>query len=280
MERAWYDVSRFADVPKHWNAFVLACAGCLAVYGVNVAFFEFRPGNVWGYVYGSLAGVLMIAVAALGIRRRMIRLASRRNMRSARMWTQFHFYAGAVCLLLVLMHTGFAVPRGLLNFWLWLFSIWVTLSGFLGVALQKTIPRMLASGLTTEVIFERIPELVRQAREHAEAVLAECGVPVRTFYGRNLAPSLMAPEINWRYYFDITGGIQARVRQFSYLRQVLSADEQGRLDRIEHIYRTKLEMDAHYTLQRALRWWLVLHLPASLVLLLLLVLHLVAVFLY
>jgi hypothetical protein len=279
-DRKWYDASRFADIPKHWNACVLACAVCMGVYLVNISFFEFQPKNNWGYVYGWSAGILMIAVAALGARRRTMKLAAKRNLRSARMWTQFHLYAGTVCMLLVLMHTGFRIPTGALNFWLWLLSIWVTISGFIGVLFQKTIPRMLASGLNTEVVFERIPDLVRQSREKAETVLAECGAPVRAFYAKNLAGSLIAPETHWRYWLDITGGIQSRVRQFSYLRNVLAGEEQERLDRLETIFRTKLEIDAHFTLQRALRWWLALHLPASLVLLLLLAIHIIAVYLY
>ena len=44
--------------------------------------------------------------------------------------------------------------------------------------------------------------------------------------------------------------------------------------------RTKLEIDAHYTLQQALRWWLYAHLPASFVLLVFILLHLYTVLFY
>ena len=82
------------------------------------------------------------------------------------------------------------------------------------------------------------------------------------------------------YYVDITGGIQSRVRQFTYLRNVLSAPEQEALDSLELLYKTKLELDAHFTLQKALRWWLYLHVPVSLLLLALVGLHLFAVIYY
>jgi cytochrome b subunit of formate dehydrogenase len=39
-------------------------------------------------------------------------------------------------------------------------------------------------------------------------------------------------------------------------------------------------LDAHYTLQKALRWWLYLHVPASLMLVLLVGLHVYAVIYY
>ena len=280
MDHKWYDFSPYVDTPKHWNATVLACALLLVVYGTNVLLFEFSPGNVWGYAYGILASFLMLAVAALGVRRRTMKRAARRNLGRSQHWLQFHLYGGTVCMLLVLMHTGFAIPHGILNWWLWLFSFWVTISGFFGVLLQKTVPRMLASGLNMEVVYERIPDLVRQTREKAEAVIAGCGSPVKTFYFKNIAGTLIVPETHLMYYLDITGGIQSRIRQFSYLRSVLSPTEQEKLDALENIYRTKLEIDAHFTLQKSLRWWLVLHLPASLVLLMLLAIHVYAVILY
>jgi hypothetical protein len=139
---------------------------------------------------------------------------------------------------------------------------------------------MLASGLDIEVVYERIPELIRQTREKAEAVIALCSDPVKEFYMRNIAGSLIEPEPNLIYYIDITGGIQSRMQQFSYLRKVLPTDERESLDTLEDIFRNKLQMDAHFTLQRALQWWLYLHIPVSLVLLALLAIHLFAVFYY
>ena len=54
----------------------------------------------------------------------------------------------------------------------------------------------------------------------------------------------------------------------------------AQIDLLERDYRTKLEIDAHYTLQRALRWWLWLHVPASLVLLVFVAVHLFTVLYY
>ena len=280
MSHPWHDARRFADVPKHWNAWLLASAGCLAVFLVNVAFFRFDAGNLWGIAYGTLAALFMIGAALFGARRRMMARAAKRKLGRSRAWLQFHLYGGALAMLLVLMHTGFRIPSGAQNCWLWALSLWVTGSGLLGVALQKIIPRMLASGLEIEVVYERIPELVRQLRARAEAVIADSTAPVKEYYFKNLAPSLIAPEARLVYYIDITGGLQSRLRQFSYLRNVLAADEQRALDALEDMYRTKLELDAHFTLQKALRWWLYLHVPASLVLLALLAVHLFSVIYY
>jgi hypothetical protein len=280
MSRPWYDARNVAEVPKYWNAWLLASALCVAVFLVQILFFRFDPGSGLGLLYGTLATLFMIGAALLGVRRRMMARASKQRLGSSHAWLQFHLYGGALAMLLVLMHCGFRIPTGSQNWWLWALSLWVTASGVFGVLLQKVIPRMLASGLEIEVVYERIPELVRQLREKAEAVIADSTPPVKDYYFKNLAPSLIAPEARLVYYVDITGGIQSRVRQFSYLRNVLSAGEQAALDTLELLYKTKLELDAHFTLQKALRWWLYLHVPVSLVLLALVGLHLFAVIYY
>ena len=48
----------------------------------------------------------------------------------------------------------------------------------------------------------------------------------------------------------------------------------------KRLFRAKLEIDAHYTLQQPLRWWLYTHLPVSFVVLALLALHLYTVLFY
>ncbi len=234
------------------------------------------PGNAWGLTYGTIAALLMVGASLYGVRRRKPRFRAGRS----HTWVQFHVYGGTIFLLLVFMHSGFQVPSGGVTWWLWFLSIWITASGLLGVTLQKWIPRILTSGLTVEVVYERIPELVSQIRDRAEEVALAATDPVRDFYQKNVAAALAAPQSRLIYYFDITGGGHSRARQFEYLRRVLSSDDRKNLDRIESIYKTKLELDAHYTLQKALRWWLYAHVPVSLMLLVLLAVHLFSVFYY
>ena len=53
----------------------------------------------------------------------------------------------------------------------------------------------------------------------------------------------------------------------------LGGEDRGKLDRLEAMFRSKLELDAHYSLQRALRWWLLAHVPFTLVLVFLVIVH-------
>ncbi len=95
-----------------------------------------------------------------------------------------------------------------------------------------------------------------------------------------MAASLAGPKVRVIYYFDITGGSQNRTRQLNYLRRHLSSKEKKTLAQLEAYYKTKLELDAHYTLQKALRFWLYLHVPASLALIVLVGLHIYSILYY
>ncbi|MFN0157640.1 MAG: hypothetical protein ACKVRP_06150 [Bacteroidota bacterium] len=273
-------IEQWVRSPFWLRTFLIATVVCVLVYASNLVLSEVHPGNWWGISYGTAATFLMVGAALIGVRRRSMNRAAKQSLGKSREWLQFHLYAGTLAAIFVLMHGGFTLPSGALNWWLWLLTIWVTISGLIGVAIQRVVPRMLASGLTTEVVYERIPELIVQIREGAEKLVETCTDPVRDFYRRNLVTVLGTLQPRAIYYVDITGGIQSRVRQFDYLRKVLSAEEKEKLDRLETLFRTKLEMDAHYTLQRALRWWLYTHVPLSLVLLVLIAIHLYAVWYY
>jgi len=260
--------------------FTAAVIVCSAAFLLNAAFADLRPSNIWGLTYGTLAAILMVGMALLSARRRMTKFALKTGLGNAQTWLQFHLYGGALCMLLTFMHTGFRQPHGILTWWLWFLSIWVTASGLLGVILQKWIPRLLTSGLAIEVVYERIPELINEIGEKVNALIETCAEPVKDFYQKKLIMALATPRPRLIYCIDITGGIQSRLKQFDYLRGFLPFEEKEKLNKLEAFYKTKLEIDAHYTLQRIMRLWLYTHVPASIVLLILLGLHLFAVLYY
>jgi hypothetical protein len=194
--------------------FIIAVCLCASVFILNAAFADLRPSNIWGLTYGTLAAILMVGAALLGLRRRMTKFALKFGLGGGQAWLQFHLYGGALFLLLMFMHCGFRQPHGVLTWWLWFLSIWVAASGFLGVVLQKWIPRLLTSGLAIEVVYERIPELIDEIGEKAEALIQTATDPVRDFYQKNIALALATPRPRLIYCIDITGGIQTRLRQF------------------------------------------------------------------
>ncbi len=269
-------------MPRRWGMpvlFLLAMAAAAAGFVANAYFSEIRAGNVWSLTYGSAAAALLVLAVTYGARRRMMRLASRFRAGGAAGWLGLHIWGGALFLLLMLMHSGFRLPSGVITGWLWALSWWTVLSGIGGRMLQRWIPRMLSSGLTTEVLYERIPDLVEEIRGRAARLAAGSHEAIATLY-RDLEPEFAAPRRRWLFFVDITAGRERRGREFRHLRRLLGGEDREQLDRLEGFYRTKLEIDAHYTLQQTLRLWLYLHVPGSLLLVALLAAHLYSVWAY
>lgn len=264
-----------------WQRFFLAAVGlCAIVLVANVTLDELRPGNAWSLGYGVAATLFLVAAVAYGWRRRIPAAASRWRLGSAAWWLGFHRWGSLLFLLLMLMHSGFRWPTGWLNGWIWGLSWWTVLSGLIGLGFQRWIPKVLSSGLTTEVLYDRIPELVNGLRQRAEDLVANSGEAMRRLYDRDVAPALAGPDRHLIYFFDVTGGISQHLSSFHYLRTFLPADEGERLDQLEQIYRSKLEIDAHYTLQQVLRGWLYAHVPPSILLVGLVILHILSVLIY
>jgi hypothetical protein len=259
---------------------VIICAVALVVYAVNLLKFEIQPRNAWGLTYGTLATVLFVGTGLYAVRRRRLSLAARLRLGSSYQWLRFHIYGGLLFMILVCMHTGFKLPSGTLNWWLWLSAIGVTVSGLLGAALQKWIPSVLSSGLATEVVYERIPQLCDEIRDRAEKLVAGGSEPLSDFYRLELSPRLATPARSTLYFLDISGGLASQLRVFEYVRKFLPSEELAKFNELLSLYRAKLELDAHFTLQWVLRGWLYSHLPLSLLLFALVLLHLFAVAYY
>ncbi len=269
-----------SEATAWWWGFAVTASACLALFVVHFALWNVHPGTTLGMSYGIAATVFLVGAAVYGARRRTMRFASRRGLGRSRAWLYFHLYGGGLFLLLVLMHSGFALPVGTLNWGLWALSLWTAASGLAGLMLQRWIPRVLASGLSTEVNYDRICELTDDVRQRAGKLAESCDDSVRALYKKTVAPALEAPERGLIFFLDPTGGIQARLAPFRYLEGRLPPGERQKLNELERLFRAKLEIDAHYTLQRALRGWLYFHAPPSILLLALVAIHVFTVLYY
>lgn len=238
------------------------------------------PGSLPGLIFGTAAAVLFLASALYGVRRRIMGLASRWRLGRTRSWLYLHLYGGLFFLLLVSLHSAFRWPSGLASWVLWILSWWTVLTGLGGLALQRWIPRVLAS-LSVEINAARIPQMVTEIQQRAEALVAACGDPVRKLAARRITPGLAAPRRSWSFFIDPSGGSSKfPMEELAYLRDLSRGEEEERLGQLQELLAVKHELDVHFTLQRALRLWLVVHLPASLLLLAAIVIHILSVLYY
>jgi hypothetical protein len=259
--------------PRWFRATFLVCALSLLLY-IGLAWWApWQPGRLWGLVFGSVAAALFVNAALYPLRRRL----QARPLGTVQRWLQLHIYGSVVALVLVLAHMGFRWPAGAMGWWLFALTVWTTATGVLGVILQKWLPPRMARNLRIEVIYERVPEMVERLRGEADTVMTESGSALRRVYEEAVKPLLAAPRLRWASLFDLRGVRARLIEPLTRLESYVEDADRDRLRSLLAITNDKLDLDVHASLQRALRVWLLAHVPPAMLLIGLLVVHVAAV---
>jgi len=260
-----------------WLAATAAVAASALALGAVVTWWRgWSPGDWWGMSFGIAATALMVIAALYPLRRRLTIWP----LRTAQAWLQFHVYGSTLSAIFVLIHIGFRWPAGQFGWWLLGLTIWTTVSGIFGVMLQKWVPVILADQLTVEAIFERIPELVASRHREADTLMNDAPDVMRRFYVSQVRPTLAQLSPSWSYLVDAHSGRERRLSAFDHIQAFIPEDQRNRLHDLQTLVVEKLELDAHFTLQRLLRLWPILHVPPALLLLAVVAIHIAAVVYY
>lgn len=259
--------------PDWFRAAAIAAALGVAAYVAASWWSGWAPGRTGGLIAGSLAAGMFVIDGFYPLRRRLLAWP----FGTAQRWLQFHVYGGVVACLLVFIHMGFRWPAGQFGWWLLLLTVWTTISGLIGVWLQKWIPRLIVGNLSVEALYERIPELIRRLQSEADRVVAGSSEILERTYQSDIRPQLAGVNASWSYLFDIRGSREQRLRPLQHVAQFLDESERERLSDLRAIFTEKTELDAQFSLQRMLRQWTLLHVPPSMLLLGLLAVHLASV---
>jgi len=255
------------------TAFVIALLLTLRVLASSA--WSWTPRGGAGLALGFIgAGVFFFEMLYAARRRSVGRL------RTARQWLQAHVYLGAVAFSAVLLHIGLHLPNGAMGWWLLGLSFWTLVTGLLGVSLQKWIPAALADGLHAEAPLERIPYLVEKLVVEADARFAGSGDVLTRFYRNEVRPALVEARPSWRYLWNVRAGRQRALEPFRRLARFVAPQEKEKLEELQVLYTEKLELDAQLTLQRILRRWPLLHVPAAGLLAGFLLVHILAWIIY
>ena len=258
---------------------ITSVVGSVFALGFIVATFtgDARPSSAFGLAAGIAAAVALAAVMLYSARR------SRPHVRKygpAARYLELHLWGGGLFALLLLVHTAFALPHSLIGWVLWLPAVWVVVTGFIGTALQRLLPRFLAANETFEVNLQRAPELVDQLRSRADALAKAADPRIRAWYLQQMAPGLTQLGRSIASLLRNPRGVPGASGASEILRKTLQPDGVAALDALREIQATKHEIDAHVGVQRILRGWLVLHLPVAITLLAMVVLHIAYVIYY
>lgn len=126
-------------------------------------------GTRLGLLYGTLAFLIFLFAAVLGVRKK------KRLWRIGRveLWLKAHVWLTIFTLPLVIMHSGVSMGSPHTSLIMWLYFI-VMGTGFFGIAMQQFIPVLLKERLPREVVFEQIPHIRKRAIDAGETLLKDC----------------------------------------------------------------------------------------------------------
>ena len=263
--------------PKNLSRTLLLCLLLVGVDWLLVPSWQRSPKRGLGLVFGILATLIFLFEMSYPLRR-----PRGRPLRGAMDWLQAHVYLGLVALIAIVLHQGYSLPHGLMGWLLLLFSLWVTLTGLVGVLLQKWIPVALSQGLTVTALYERIPSLVEGLEDEAEALVEGASERVAEFYRTKVREGLQGLKPSFSFLLDVRGDRDRALEPFRSIAEFVSPEEREKIEGLKNIYTDKLELDAHYSLQRILRRWSLwtLHVPAAGILLGLVAIHILSWVIY
>ena len=246
---------------------------------ISYARHEFpHGGSRWGLVYGSVGFVLCFLLAFFGVRKRWYRS----TFGTVEQWMQSHIYLGVFVLVILLFHTGGRFNDKVAVTTLILVAI-VVLSGVLGAILYLTVPRLLTeveSNLTIDEVSEQLNQLGKQMARIASGRSA----PFQRIYDqliRELAPGWLA---GWRLLLSRMRRGKAPLADWTNLLSLVQKDEQEELRQLLVVSRQRKELLIRLMYQQRYKnireFWLYIHIPFTILLLLFAIIHVAAVFYY
>ncbi len=246
-------------------------------------------GTRIGLLFGTLAFLIFLFAAALGVRKK------KRLWRIGRveLWLKAHVWFTVLTIPLVLLHSGFAMGSPHTSTIMWTYFI-VMGTGFFGIAMQQFIPALLKERLPREVVFEQIPHIRKRAVETAEALLADCK-PAEAKPDAKPDPKAVPPtaadiesgeairdfiESDALPYLKLKRGGKHRLAKqrmgdeaFRLLKLGVSPTWLSRVEELQACCDERRRTDLQTTLQHWLHGWLLIHVPISLLLIILTLWH-------
>jgi hypothetical protein len=260
---------------KNWFLFTLALA--LAVVGLYgwLWFSSAVPltgGSVIGIWYGLIGSALMIYAGLLSALRHV---PSWWWLGSRKVWLRGHIWLGLLSGVFILCHSGFRWGSGV-AFILSIVLILTLVTGIVGLFLQNVLPRMIMVRVPNEAPYEQIPHLIGVMRRQADelidkvkedkAIDSAVKIKLAEFYVEQVRPFLTHP---YRRSLNLASPLQeetlfARVQALPGFGAV--KDQLVELRGYCHERRLLADQQRMY---HWLHGWLLVHVPLSVLLLVL-----------
>lgn len=192
-------------------------------------------------------------------------------------WTQIHIYAGFLSVFLYGIHTGWRIPNGTFELILAVLFLAVAVSGFVGLALSRTMPsRLTIHG--ENLMFERIPAMRVAVRTEAEelvvqSVTANNSSTIADFYEAKLRDYFGRPRYILRHLIGSRRPLVKMISEVEAMDRYLNAEERTVMAQLTELIRTKDNLDFQQCGQAVLKGWLFIHIPLTYSLIVFAIIH-------
>ena len=212
------------------------------------------------FATGWLLLMLIVALTLLNARKKLPAVP----LPSMSLWLQVHIYVGLFTVVLFGIHVEFRLPNGWLEGILALLFLAALLSGGIGLALSRIIPRRLRTRGEL-VIFERHPIFLRRIREElSDLVTGKTeSTSLSEFYVGRLIGFFAKSRNFWWHLVQSHRPLYNLLNELEALDRYLSAEQRTVKESIEALIRTKDDLDYHHAHQVMLKYWLFAHIPLS-----------------
>lgn len=263
------------DRPPVWMA-SLAAVAALRWRSEAVAADLGRPAVLTGWSLFAL----IVLLAAFNLRKRLAMLP----VGDARGWLSLHVVGGTIACGAYALHVGTFWPTGAYERVLAVLFYLVTLTGVVGFVVQRVYPPYLTR-TGVEVIYERVPRELAHLRKQAQELVVECTAKTGSdtlarHYQENFEWFFRRPRFSLNHAFAGNKGKSWVRKQRDTVSRYLDEAEHAYLDRLFRIGSYKNDVDFHYTAQRIMKAWLLVHLPLAAVTVVVAVWHIVLVHVY
>ena len=264
-----------------WRRIFIVLLAAAGVYYFRYAQREYpHGGSPTGLAFGIAGFLLILLLAFFGVRKRWYRS----RFGTLEQWLQSHIYLGIFTLIILVFHTGgrFNDRIAVITFVL---VVIVVGSGVVGAILYVTVPRMLTeveSNLTVEEIAEQLNQLARNMARIASGRSA----PFQRIHDELIRESKPSIFAGWRLLLSRLGRKRKQQDSADWARllALVPKEEQEELRQMLVVSRQRKELLLRLIFQQryknVLEFWLYIHIPFTIALLVFAVLHVMAVFYY
>lgn len=269
------------------------CAGCVILAVVACALYwlvaQFSPqdarGGSWQGMLFGVAGSACMVFAGLFSGKKA---APKWQIGTAQAWLRGHIWIGLLSVPLILCHCGFRWGGLLEQCLLVIFAI-VIASGIFGVALQQYLPRLLTQAAPAQAIAPQVDVACRRLQLNTEQTIQKvCGpvfaeAAVDAGQEKENSPELRLARFYWKQAAPFLATDASREHpwvkstaaeiQFTQLRSSVPETLASAVDALQLACNERRQLFAQTTIHTWLHGWLLLHVPLSVMLLILGILH-------